>query len=275
MTPEATPDGSSGTDAATSSPGTISFGLRGASVPAGVAPAPITPLAPALTGRAVASQRWSHLCFLHWRVDAERVAPLLPAGLVPDEFDGSSWVGLIPFVLDGATVFGSPPVPYFGSFVEVNVRLYAVDARGRRGVVFVSLEASRLAAVLAARALFSLPYQWSRTHLAVVAGEYRYSSRRHFVRSARSEISVRPGTRSVVADPLADFLTARWALFTSIRGRTVHLRNHHETWPLVDASLTGLDDTLLETAGFAGLSERMPDSVLYSPGVTTWFGTGD
>ena len=237
-------------------------------------PWPISAVAPPLAGRATASQRWSNLVFLHWRVEPEQVAPLLPAGLTPDLFDGSSWVGLIPFVLDRATVFGSPPVPYFGNFVEVNVRLYAVDALGRRGVVFVSLEASRLAAVLAARALFSIPYMWARTSLDQVAGELRYSSTRHLAAAARSHIVVRPTTRTVVGEPLADFLTARWALFTRVRGRTVHLRNHHEPWGLFAADLVSLDDTLLATAGFPGLAgTRPPDSVLYSPGVTTWFGT--
>lgn len=235
---------------------------------------PITTVAPPLAGRATASQRWAHLAFLHWRVEPEQVAPLLPAGLRPDVFDGSSWVGLIPFVLDRATVFGSPPIPYFGEFVEVNVRLYAVDSRGRRGVVFVSLEASRLAAVLAARALFSLPYQWSRTRLQVVAGEYRYSAARHLAPGARSWIVVRPSDRPVTGDALADFLTARWALFTRTRGRTRWLRNHHEPWRLYAAELVALDDTLLADAGFPGLAgSRPPDSVLYSPGVTTWFGT--
>lgn len=237
---------------------------------------PISAVAPPLVGRATASQRWSNLTFLHWRVDADQVAPLLPPGLRPDVFDGSSWVGLIPFVLDRATVFGSPPIPYFGSFVEVNVRLYAVDSQGRRGVVFVSLEASRLASVLAARALFAIPYMWSRTRVEVAAGEYRYSSTRHFAARAHSRIAVRPTTRAVVADPLADFLTARWALFTRVRGRTIRLRNHHESWQLFAAELVTLDDTLLAVAGFPGLAgSRAPDSVLYSPGVTTWFGTRD
>jgi uncharacterized protein YqjF (DUF2071 family) len=233
---------------------------------------PITAAAPALASRAVASQRWSHLVFLHWRVPASDVAPLLPKGLEPDEFDGSSWVGLIPFVLDRATVFGSPPVPYFGDFVEVNVRLYAVDERGRRGVVFVSLEASRLAAVLAARAIFSLPYVWSRTTLVREGGTFDYRSRRHLDGSATSEIVALPGSTEVHDDALADFLTARWALFTRSRGRTVYLRNHHEPWPLFEAQLVSLDDTLLARAGFPGLADRAPDSVLYSPGVTTRFG---
>lgn len=243
---------------------------------------PISAIAPALAGRPSASQRWSQLVFIHWRVDAADVAPLLPPGLRPDEFDGSSWVGLIPFVLDRATVFGSPPVPYFGNFVEVNVRLYAVDEQGRRGVVFVSLEASRLAAVLAAQALFRLPYRWSRTRLTypehptapqLNSPLLRYTSVRHGSRQAHTSIVARPGTVPVAGDPLADFLTARWALFTSIRGRLVHLRNHHEPWPLFTAELITLQDTLLAVAGFPGLAERRPDSVLYSPGVTTWFGS--
>ena len=104
-------------------------------------PEPISRVAPQLAGRAIATQRWSDLTFLHWRVESSRVAPLLPDGVRPDEHDGSSWVGLIPFLLDRATLFGSPPVPYIGSFVEFNVRLYGVDAEGRRAVVFRSLDA--------------------------------------------------------------------------------------------------------------------------------------
>lgn len=239
-------------------------------------PWPISAVAPSLVGRATASQRWSDLVFLHWRVDADEVAPLLPAGLRPDVYDGSSWVGLIPFVLDRATVFGSAPIPYFGTFVEVNVRLYAIDSRGRRGVVFVSLEASRLAAVLAARALFAIPYMWSRTRLEVAAGQYRYSSTRHLAAHAHTRIVARSTGHPVVDDPLADFLTARWALFTRVRGRTIRLRNHHQPWLLFTAELISLDDTLLSVAGFPGLAgSRAPDSVLYSPGVTTWFGTRD
>jgi uncharacterized protein YqjF (DUF2071 family) len=203
------------------------------------------------------------------------VAPLLPAGLRPDEHDGSSWVGLIPFVLDRARIFGSPPIPYFGAFVEVNVRLYAVDERGRRGVVFVSLEASRLAAVLAARAIFSIPYVWAATTLVRSGDEFVYTSRRHTGRRETSTIVVKPTTRMVIADPLAEFLTARWGLFTVHRGRTIFLRNHHEPWELYDATVQKVDDQLLSAAGFAGLAVRQPDSVLYSPGVITRFGSAE
>jgi len=235
---------------------------------------PVSAVAPPLSGRSSSSQRWSDLFFIHWRVPSELVAPLLPPGLRPDEHDGSSWVGLIPFVLDRATIFGSPPIPYFGSFVEVNVRLYAIDQHGRRGVVFVSLEASRLAAVLAARAIFSIPYVWSATTLERVDKDFTYRSRRHTGHRASSLIRATAGSRRVVADPLAEFLTARWGLFTQHRGRTIFLRNHHEPWDLYDATLNQLDDSLLAAGGFSGIADKEPDSILYSPGVTTRFASG-
>lgn len=233
-------------------------------------PEPIRRTAPPLAGRAIASQRWSDLTFLHWRVDPALVAPLLPRGVAPDEHDGGTWVGLIPFLLDRATLFGSPPVPHVGSFVEVNVRLYGVDAAGRRGVVFRSLEASRLAAVLAARAVFGLPYFWSRTTMDAEAGVIRYSSRR-LGGGPSCTVVARPGG-VVQADPLADFLTARWGMFTARRGRTRFLPNEHEAWPLHSAELLSLDDELVAVAGLPGVTGRPPDSVLFSPGVTTRFG---
>lgn len=231
---------------------------------------PIRRVAPPLAGRAIASQRWSDLAFLHWRADPDAVAPLLPAGVRPDEFDGATWVGLIPFLLDRATLLGSPPVPYVGSFVEVNVRLYGVDAAGRRGVVFRSLEASRLAAVLAARAVFALPYFWARTTLERDGEVIRYASQRHGG-GPSTRITVRVG-EPCEPDPLADFLTARWGMFTSRRGRVRFVPNEHPPWPLRSGELLDLDDGLVAAAGLPGVASRPPDSVLFSPGVHTFFG---
>lgn len=233
---------------------------------------PISTFAPALAGTVIASQRWSDVAFIHWRVESDRVAPLLPAGIQPDIHAGSSWIGLIAFRLDCASLWGGPPIPYFGDFVEVNVRLYGVDENGRRGVVFVSLEAARLAAVLAARAAFSLPYHWARTSMSSDGDAIAYESSRHFSRTAGSRIVVRPSDVAVGADPTATFLTARWGLFTRRGGRTILLPNTHAPWPLVLARLVAIDDRLLARAGFPDLAVRQPDSVLYSTGLTARFG---
>ena len=232
---------------------------------------PISKTAPILPGRPVLQQFWADVTFLHWRVDASMIAPLLPPGIVPDVFGGSSWVGLIPFRMIDSAFFGGPPVPYFGTFTEVNVRLYGVDEFGRRGVVFASLEASRLAAVVAARAVFGLPYFWAAADFGRDGQDYRYESRRIGRDGPTTRIVSRASALPVADDPLADFLTARWRLFVGRGGKTAVQANQHGAWPLVSAELLDLDDNLLAAAGLPGLADQPPDSVLFSPGVLTQF----
>ncbi len=236
-------------------------------------PEPVSRTAPALRGPALLDQVWRDLTFLHWRVDPARVAPLLPPGVVPDVFDDSSWVGLIPFRLTDARFGSGPVLPYVGSFAETNVRLYAVDASGRRGVVFASLEAQRLAFVLGARLALGIPYTWARMRATRDGDRYVYTGRRRWPgprgTGAHVEVEVGPGE---VDDPLADFLTARWGLFTHHLGRTWFLPNTHTPWPLRPARLLRLDEHLLAAAGLPGVSNRAPDSTLFSAGVRTQFG---
>jgi uncharacterized protein YqjF (DUF2071 family) len=234
----------------------------------------VSPQAPALRGPGLLDQVWRDLTFLHWRVSADLVAPLLPPGVVPDTFDGTSWVGLIPFRLTDARFGSGPVLPYVGSFAETNVRLYAVDRSGRRGVVFASLEAQRLAFVLGSRVALDLPYTWARMRASHDGDRYRYSSRRLWPRprgvGCRVEVEVLP--EDVVDDPLADFLTARWGLFTRHLGRTWYLPNEHARWSLRRVRVLHLEDELLAAAGLPGVSDRAPDSALWSAGVRTRFG---
>ena len=233
---------------------------------------PISATAPPLTGRAIVSQDWLRASFLHWRVGADEVAPLLPAGTRPDDFDGSSWVGLIAFRLTRFALTPGPVLPYVGDFPEFNVRLYSVDDSGRRGVVFRSLEASRVLTVLGARAAMNVPYQWARMTIRRTGDAIDYRSTRLTGARPSTRIVVRPSSEPVVADPLSDFLTARWGAHTRLLGRTRFVPVEHEPWPLRRASLVSLDDELVASGGLPGVTSRPPDSVLYSPGVHARFG---
>ncbi len=234
---------------------------------------PVTPTAPHLHGVQIMSQAWRDLTFLHWRVRPDAVAPLFPPGTRPDVHDGTSWVGLIPFRMVGAGVGRGPAVPWLGTFAETNVRLYSVDERGRRGVLFRTLEASRLAVVLGARGAFGLPYTWARMRVDEADGVLRYSSWRRWPgpRTAGTKVAVRPGDPLPPGDPLADFLTARWGLHTRAFGRTLYVPNSHERWPLQRAELLQLDDALVAASGLPGISTLPPDSILFSRGVRTVF----
>ncbi|GGA66624.1 hypothetical protein GCM10011490_16590 [Pseudoclavibacter endophyticus] len=234
-------------------------------------PEPINAHGPGLVGPTIATQGWYDALFLHWRIEPRATAALLPAGTEPDVFDGSTWVGLIAFRLRDARVWPGIGFGPFGTFVEINVRLYSVDVEGRRAVVFRSLDAPSLPAVLAARCLPGMRYVWAATGQRVEAGTIRYRSRRGR-HGAGTRIDARVDPSTLANDPLSTFLTARWALHQRWLGRTLRLPTDHAPWRLHPARLLRLEDELVAAAGLPGVTERPPDSVLYSPGVRARFG---
>ncbi len=222
--------------------------------------------------RALTAQHWDNLTFLHWAVEPASTAALLPPGTRPDVFDGATYVGLIPFQMRGAGP-GRLPVPYFGQFCETNVRLYSVDGQGRHGIVFLTLDASRLATVLLARAGLGLPYAWSAMRASRDGDVVTYRSRRRWPdRASRAggTIQVEVGA-AVEPTPLESWLTARWGLHTRVAGRTVWIPNHHAPWPLRSAELLDLSSDLVARCGVE-VGGQEPLRALWSPGVRTVFG---
>ncbi|WP_354216152.1 MULTISPECIES: DUF2071 domain-containing protein [unclassified Arthrobacter] len=215
-------------------------------------------------------QRWTDALFLHWRLPVSTAAAFMPPGVMPDEYDGSAWVGLIGFRMRKAGPGSGSPVPYFGDFNEINVRLYSREPDGTRGVVFLSLDANRLAVVLAAR-VGGIPYVWSRAGFSQsrADGSTGYSVRR-FGQGARSDFAAVPEPHQAASDPLSVHLTARFGLHTRFRGRTLYIPNTHAPWPLHPGKVTLLDDGLISSAGIHVAGP--PESVLFSPGVRTQFG---
>ncbi|MFC8174259.1 YqjF family protein [Streptomyces sp. NPDC013012] len=236
-------------------------------------PEPVSAEPPARAHRTLLTQSWLDLAFLHWPVEPAEVAPLLPAGTVPDTLDGVTYVGLVAFRMHRVGWFRLPGLPYLGTFPETNVRLYSVDAHGRRGVVFRSLDASRLVPVAVGRWAFRIPYAWSRMSVRYDGSTVAYESSRRWPgpRGARSSIAVEVGEPVGEPTALEHFLTARWGMHSSFRGRPLYLPNTHPRWPLHRARLLRCDETLLAAAGLRRpLGE--PVSVLYSPGVPVRFG---
>lgn len=210
-------------------------------------------------------QAWVDVAFVHWAVDPAAVAPLLPPGTRPDTLDGRTYVGLVAFRVPSTLVLGAVPA---GAFGEVNVRVYSVDEHGRRGVVFLTMDADSAHIVATARALSGLPYIWSDVSLHEAPDGLRCGAvRRRLPGEAEGSWSLRIGEPADEPGRLEHFLTARWGLHTRHWGRTWWVRISHRPWPLHRARLLHLDTGLLAAAGVEPLDER-PVSVLWSPGVS-------
>jgi uncharacterized protein YqjF (DUF2071 family) len=224
--------------------------------------------------------RWSEVTFLHWPYEPDRVQRLLPQGLTAETFEGSAWVGLVPFRMTVRASRG-PAVPWVSFFPETNVRTYVRAPDGTTGIWFFSLDAAQPGAVVAARAWLGLPYEWARMAVRMDGGGadgsiVRYRCARHD-RPGRRAANRRPrptSTADVRIGPpidradiseLDEFLAARFRLFSVARGRLLSMPAEHGPWPLHRAQTLGLRDRLLEAAG---LPPPAGDPlVLYSPGV--------
>ncbi len=223
-------------------------------------------------------QGWYDLTSIHWSYDADVVQRLLPDGFTVDTFDGTAWIGLIPFDMRRIRLPFGPggglAAGTWSTFPETNVRTYIVDRAGRRGVWFCSLDVTRLVPTLVARVAYGLPYCWARMEIERPGqGVFRYTSSRRWPRSnvgAHTALTVRTGERIDEPTELQLFLSARWALGSTFLGRRLWARVDHPEWLLHHATVEGLDESLLAAAGLP--TPGGEPVVLWSPGVEVRIG---
>ena len=215
-------------------------------------------------------QQWKDALFLHWRLPEAEAAHFMPPGVVPDVFDGSSWVGLIRF-------------PH----AEGRAR------RRSRDTLLRELQRDQCPPLLPGTGWHprrGVPRAWTPTgclwswrpgrrdrprrsragfRRSQIDDSIGFTVRR-FRDGARSDFGAVPDLDTVAADPLSVHLTARFGLHTTVGRHTLYVPNTHAAWPLHRAEVTRLNDELISAAGIN--VSGPPDSVLFSPGVQTQFG---
>lgn len=216
--------------------------------------------------RPVMRQDWRDLLFVHGRCDADVIRRLLPDGVEVDEFDGSGWVSYVPFAMHDIAFGRLPPVPYLGTFPEVNIRTY-VRHNGVPYVWFFSLDIPRMLPVGVARSAFALPYVFSAVDHELRGTTLRTTTHRR--RGATAARSVAEISAATVGDDLDVFLTARWGLLAATRRSVVEAKIHHEPWTLHGAELIEFDEQLSRAAR---LPAWQPERVTYSPGLSVTVG---
>lgn len=208
----------------------------------------------------VMTQHWRWLTFLHWRYPVEVVQARVPEGLRVEAFDGTAWVGLVPFLMDRVRAPRLPALPWLSRFPETNLRTYVRGPDGRTGIWFFSLDADRLPAVVTARASYGLPYFWSSMSVRRTGDQLLYRSRRRWPGPDR----VRCDARVELGEPwdgallttLDHFLTARHRLYSTFRGRLVVAEAEHPPWQLRRAEVRQLRQDLLPAAGLPAADQE-------------------
>ena len=195
-------------------------------------------------GRWETTLRWNDLLFAHWPIPAAQVAAQLPEGIDVDTFQGSAWLGVVPFWLERIKMRGVPAIPGVRRFPDLNVRTYVRDRyTGSPGIYCFSIDASNLFAVLFARVYFDLPYYWAEMRMEQrTEREFAFYSRRRFsgrpvvFKASYRGLGPSPRTAEPRAGSFEYFMTERSALFgVNRQGQAMRSNLHYIPWPLEEA----------------------------------------
>lgn len=223
------------------------------------------PIAEQRISRPLATERWSAVTFVHWRCTTSAIQLRLPPGLTVDEYDGSAWLTITPFVMAGIRPLGRPLVPDVKPLTEIrgtNLRTYVRGPDGRDGLFFLSQDTSSIALAVGARTLLGAPYHWGRMQVEERDGVVSYSGSRS-ASSVSYRLVVRPG-EPVEPTERDHWLTGRWRAYTRRARRLIETPVEHEPWPLRSAALERIEQTLTGSADVPGPDEPL---VHFSDGV--------
>lgn len=199
---------------------------------------------PLPSGRWLMRQRWNDLLFVHWQVPASSIAPLVPEGLQVDTFQGSAWLGAMPFWMDRIKMRGVPPIPGARSFPDLILRTYVREEQtGTQGVYCLSLDSSNLLAVAAGRAIFHLPYHSAEMRIEQrTEREFDFYSRRRFAgqpvlfKARYRGLGPSQKLAELRSGTLEHFLMERSCLFSrNSSGQPVRANLHQASWSLEEA----------------------------------------
>jgi uncharacterized protein len=195
------------------------------------------------------TQTWHDLLFAHWPVDAAVLRSLIPERIPLDLYAGQAWVGVVPFHMSGIRGRGMPVIPGLSRFPELNVRTY-VTIGDKPGVFFFSLDAASHAAVWGARRFYHLPYFFAGMSVRAEQNNILYSSRRQGGEAEfRATYAPIEPVKLCHRGSLEHWLTERYCLYSTHKGKVFRCEIHHQPWPLQCARADIAMNTMASAAG--------------------------
>jgi uncharacterized protein YqjF (DUF2071 family) len=213
---------------------------------------------------------------LNYAVPEELLAPLVPAGVELDRWNGTLYASVVGFLFRDTRVLGMS-VPGHRTFEEVNLRFYVrrvVAGEVRRGVVFIRELVPRSAIALVARLMYNEPYRALPMRHALLEDRQRGEVEREYAWRASpawTRIIARTcgPARILEGDTEEEFITEHYWGYTRQRdGGTIEYRVTHPRWNVWSAADARIDGDLSAVYGdaFARVLAGPPRSAFVADG---------
>jgi uncharacterized protein YqjF (DUF2071 family) len=216
---------------------------------------------------------WENLVMANYEVDPSILKPFLPNGVELDFYKDKTYVSLVGFMFKKTSLFGVP-IPFFGSFEEINLRFYVQRMEGKKikkGVVFINETVPFKIVALLANKLYKEHYISIPTKNSIDIGAHKRITYEWKMKNKWNSIKVQSDTHKYKIEPLSmeEFIFERYFGFTKLSTlRAQEYRIQHPKW----STHTILNYTINCDFGamygdaFAHLNNQAPNSIIMAEG---------
>jgi uncharacterized protein YqjF (DUF2071 family) len=206
-------------------------------------------------------------------VEPAILKPYLPKGLELDFYKYKSYVSLVGFMFKKTCLFGVP-IPFFGSFEEINLRFYVRKVEGKKikkGVVFINETVPFKIVALLANKLYKEHYISIPTKNTIDIGDYKNIHYEWKMKNKWNSITVQSDTNKYKIEPssIEEFIFERYFGFTKLSPfSTQEYRIHHPKWMTNNILNNNIDCDFGTMYGdaFSNLSNQAPNSIIMAEG---------
>jgi hypothetical protein len=224
---------------------------------------------------------WRHITLANYAVAPANLVEFIPAGTELDTWEGEAHVSLVGFLFEKSRILGIP-IPFHGSFEEVNLRFYVrrkVGDEWRRGVAFVKELVPKPAVTFVARSIYRENYATvPMSHQLHVDADnccqevvYTWGAGRE---ACTLNVDLR-GANDASADKRARFFADHYWGYSKLRSYSKHseattIEYHvtHPPWQLREPVRFELNGNVAAMYGdvFADTLAQSPQSVIFAEG---------
>lgn len=181
---------------------------------------------------------WENIIMANYVVPQSLLLDYLPNGVELDLFEGNAYISLVGFMFKKTKLFDIP-IPYFGTFEEINLRFYVKRKIGsdfKRGVVFINETVPYKIVAYLANKLYNESYSTVRTkhhwalHKELKKIEYQWQVNKNW---NRIYVETKNESEKMMAGSLEEFIFEHYFGYAHAKEKgTVEYEIYHPSWKI-------------------------------------------
>lgn len=220
------------------------------------------------------SARWENLIMANYEVDPDVLKPYLPHGVELDFYTNKTYVSLVGFMFKKTSLFNIP-IPFLGTFEEINLRFYVKRVEGeilKRGVVFINETVPYKPVAWLANRLYKEHYIAIPTRNSLVMNKDNKTIRYEWkLNKIWNHLKVNAAVEDdkILPDSIEEFIFEHYYGYTKINDTlSQEYKVNHPRWmvnKVIDYTIN-CDFKLMYGDDFSFLTQQQPDSVIIAKG---------